>query len=171
MKSITTLCALFISLLAAATTKAEPLPYALGLFESGADSFQRSSADYKRGNSGEVSRYQIMPAVWKQFSSSRDYHDPAVAWRVAEKILTARVNDFRQRTRRAPNAAELYLLWNKPGHFSAAKYTMNRVNRGYQARAQRFANLFQAVQVAYRERDLVLPQQVALAATSSNTEG
>lgn len=171
MKRITTLCALCLSLLAAATTQAETLPYALGLFESGAESFQRGSSDYKRGNSGEVSRYQIMPDVWKRYSTSRDYHNPAVAWEVAEKILIERVNGFKARTGRTPNATEVYLLWNKPGHFATARYSLNRVSRYYLARAQRFANIYQAVQVGYREREQAGGRQVAMVTPANKSEG
>lgn len=168
MKTITTLFALSLALVCT-TAKAEPLPYALGLFESGAETFQRNPADFKRGGSGEVSRYQIMPDVWVRYSKTRDYHNPVEAWQVALRILNERVNDFRARTKRDPNATELYLLWNKPGHFSAAKYSLKRVSRYYLARAERFANLYNAVQVSYRDREAV--QQVALASNQSRSEG
>jgi len=36
---------------------------------------------------------------------------------------------------------ELYLLWNKPGHFEATGYRVEQVKRDYQLRAERFANL------------------------------
>ncbi len=170
MKTITTLCALFLALVCT-TAKAEPLPYALGLFESGAETFQRGEADFKRGGSGEVSRYQIMPDVWVRYSKTRDFHNPAEAWQVAQRILNERVNDFRARTQRDPNATELYLLWNKPGHFATAKYSLKRVSRYYLARAQRFANLYNAVQVSYRDRDRDAVRQVALTLNQLGTEG
>lgn len=171
MKTITTLFALSLALLATTAAKAEPLRYALGLFESGAESFQRGHSDYKRGNSGEVSRYQIMPDVWKRYSKNHDYHNPTVAWEVAERILTDRVNDFRDRMHRDPNATELYLLWNKPGHFSAARFSLKRVDRHYLARAQRFANLYGAVLAAYREREQTQVRQVAMRSTDPGSEG
>jgi hypothetical protein len=170
MKTITTLCALFLALVCT-TAKAEPLPYALGLFESGAETFQRGQADFKRGGSGEVSRYQIMPDVWTRYSKTRDYHNPVEAWQVAQRILNERVNDFRARTKRDPNATELYLLWNKPGHFASAKFSLQRVSRYYLARAQRFANLYNAVQVSYRDRDRDAVRQVALSLNQPLTEG
>ncbi len=170
MKTITTLFALSLALVCT-TAKAEPLPYALGLFESGAETFQRGEADFKRGGSGEVSRYQIMPDVWVRYSKTRDFHNPAEAWQVAQRILNERVNDFRARTQRDPNATELYLLWNKPGHFANAKYSLKRVSRYYLARAQRFANLYNAVQVSYRDRDRDAVRQVALNLNQPGTEG
>jgi hypothetical protein len=170
MKTITTLCALFLALITT-TAKAEPLRYALGLFESGAESFERGYSDFKRGNSGEVSRYQIMPEVWKRYSSTRDYHNPVVAWQVAEKILSDRVDDFRTYAHRDPNATELYLLWNKPGHFSAAHYSLKRVSQQYLARARRFANLYVAVQTAYRAQNRAQVRQVAMRSTAPGSEG
>lgn len=170
MKTITTLFALSLALLTT-TVKAEPLNYALGLFESGAESFQRGHSDYKRGSSGEVSRYQIMPDVWKRYSKSRDYHNPAVAWEVAQHILTDRVTDFRERMHRDPDATELYLLWNKPGHFSAAHFSLRQVNHHYLERARRFANIYTAVVTAYRDRDQAQVRQVALQAEGPGSEG
>jgi hypothetical protein len=170
MKTITTLFALSLALLTT-TAKAEPLSYALGLFESGAQSFQRGYSDYKRGTSGEVSRYQIMPDVWKRYSSNRDYHNPVAAWQVAQQILTDRVHDFRARMHRDPNATELYLLWNKPGHFSAAKFSLKRVDRHYLARARRFANIYSAVATAYRAREEAQVRQVALRTDAPGSEG
>ena len=109
--------------------------------ETGATTWQRSAADYVRGGSGEVSRFQIMPDVWRRYTRSREYDNPEVAWSVAERILADRVGDFRQSTGREPNGLELYLLWNKPGHFEAQGYQTSRVKAGYRNRAQRFANL------------------------------
>jgi hypothetical protein len=112
-----------------------------------------------RGGSGEVSRYQIMPDVWKRYSTTRDYHNPVEAWQVAERILRDRVEDFQQKTQRVPDATELYLLWNKPGHFAGVNYSLKRVDRLYLNRARRFANLYNAVEVSYRDRDAI--RQVA----------
>ena len=120
---------------------AMPLRQSLGMFESGATSGQRSPADFMRGGSGEVSRFQIMPEVWRRYTKSREYENPEVAWAVAQRILADRVADFRTATSREPTALELYLLWNKPGHFEATGYRAGQVKSGYHQRAQRFANL------------------------------
>ncbi len=121
--------------------KAMPLRQSLGMFESGATTWQRSAADYVRGGSGEVSRFQIMPDVWRRYTRSREYDNPEVAWDVAQRILADRVADFRAATGREPNGLELYLLWNKPGHFETVHYQASRVKADYRQRAQRFANL------------------------------
>ena len=125
-----------------APCQAMPLRQSLGMFESGATTLQRSPADSMRGGSGEVSRFQIMPAVWRRYTKSRDYENPEVAWTVTQRILAERTADFRAATGREPNGLELYLLWNKPGHFEAVDYQTSRVKADYHQRAQRFANLF-----------------------------
>jgi hypothetical protein len=125
--------------------RAMALREALSMIETGALNPQRSAADRIRGRSGEVSRYQIMPEVWRQYSSSTDYENPAIAWSVAQRILEDRTKWFRQQTGREPNALETYLLWNKPGHFHAAGFATSRVKPIYKERAQRFANLCTSV--------------------------
>ncbi len=123
------------------TCPAMPLRQSLGMFETGATSLRKGPADYVRGGSGEVSRFQIMPDVWRRYTRSREYDNPEVAWSVTQRILADRVAGFHQATGREPNGLELYLLWNKPGHFEAAGYQSSRVKSDYHARAQRFANL------------------------------
>jgi hypothetical protein len=138
----TTATFLVVGLMAAGTAAALPLRDSLAMFESGATRPTRSRADYLRGAAGEVSRFQIMPSVWRQYSRSSDYTDPEVAWSVAQRILDQRTHDFQSRTRRAPTPLEIYLLWNKPGHFEEVGYDVSRVRKLYRDRAQRFANLF-----------------------------
>lgn len=132
---------LLLGWLSVCPCEAMPLRNSLGMFESGATSWRRSNADLMRGGSGEVSRFQIMPAVWRRYSKSREYDNPEVAWGVAQRILADRQADFRSATGREPDALELYLLWNKPGHFEAQGYIASRVKAEFRLRAQRFANL------------------------------
>ena len=126
--------------------RADEIQTALAMFETGAVDPRQCAADRRRGASGEVSRYQIMPAVWRQYSRSTQYDNPVVAWSVAERILTDRTNWFQQNTRRQPTPVELYLLWNKPGHFSASRFEVNRVRTLFRKRAERFANLVGALE-------------------------
>jgi len=121
--------------------EAMPLRQSLAMFESGATTWQRSAADSLRGGSGEISRFQIMPEVWRRYTRSRDYENPEVAWSVTQRILADRTAEFRAATGREPNGLELYLLWNKPGHFAESGYQASRVKTGYRQRAQRFENL------------------------------
>jgi len=39
-------------------------------------------------------------------------------------------------------ALEVYLLWNKPGHFEGVGYRLEKVSKTYRERAQRFQNLY-----------------------------
>jgi hypothetical protein len=125
----------------AAFGETERFRNSLAMFETGASSPARGAADALRGRAGEVSRFQIMPDVWQSYSRSRDYTNPEVAWTIAERILTDRIGQFRSSTNREPSALEVYLLWNKPGHFEASAFKVDKVRILYRSRAERFANL------------------------------
>jgi hypothetical protein len=142
MRKMFFILAVLTGLIVGPYCQALPLQQSLGMFESGATHLKRGAADLKRGQSGEVSRYQIMPEVWRQYSQSREYDNPEVSWAVAQRILQDRVVWFRNATGRHPDALELYLLWNKPGHFEAVGFKANRVKPLYKDRAQRFANIY-----------------------------
>jgi len=117
---------------------------ALGQFESGATKPDRCSADGMVGTRREISRFQILPAVWQKYSASREYRDPAVAWTVAEKILGERHAWFQQATGRDWDAIDLYVMWNAPGEYQRARWNRARVSRVVLERAERFANLLAA---------------------------
>ena len=132
---------MWLTALACGEVLALPVRESLAMFESGATHIARCQSDKMRGRSGEVSRYQIMPDVWRQYTKSREFDNPEVAWHVAQRILQDRTDWFRSMTGREPDALELYLLWNKPGHFKAAEFDTDRVQTHFKRRAQRFANL------------------------------
>jgi len=115
---------------------------ALGHFESGATTPTRSAADSKVGSRREVSRYQILPQVWRQYSKSPQYQNPDVAWTVAEKVLTERHAWFTKATGREWDAVDLYIMWNAPAVYEKAKWDRRKVSRVVLQRAQRFSNLF-----------------------------
>ena len=119
-----------------------PIRDSLAMFESGATGPEASAADRVRGGAGEISRFQILPEVWRAYSKSKDYTNPQVAWTVARRILDDRISDFQKATGRPPKPVELYLLWNKPGHFASKGYSVKRVAAHYRTKAQRFENLF-----------------------------
>lgn len=119
-----------------------PVRDSLAMFESGATGPEASAADRVRGGAGEISRFQILPEVWRAYSKSKDYTNPQVAWTVARRILDDRISDFHKATGRPPKPVELYLLWNKPGHFAAKGYSVKKVASHYRLKAQRFENLF-----------------------------
>ena len=116
---------------------------ALGEFETGATRPVQCAADYKIGSRKEVSRFQILPSVWQQYSKSRNYFDPQTAWNVATKILNDREEDFRRGTERTWDCIDIYLMWNAPGQYRRANWDRRKVSRVVRQRAERFANLMQ----------------------------
>ena len=72
--------------------------------------------DNARGRAHEVSRYQMLPSVWRAATSlplsaatNRD-----VAWSVASNVQGARVVAFARREGRMPTDGEWALLWHCP---------------------------------------------------------
>lgn len=135
------LALLFLGLASTGQAGSDSFRESLAMFETGASSPVRGAADALRGRAGEVSRFQIMPDVWRSYSQSSDYTNPDVAWTVAARILDDRIGQFRSSTNREPTALEVYLLWNKPGHFESAAFDVEKVRTLYRSRAERFANL------------------------------
>ena len=140
MIRVLTIAWMFLALCAVAWCS--PVRDSLAMFESGATGPEASAADRVRGGAGEISRFQILPEVWRAYSKSKDYTNPKVAWTVAQRILDDRISDFQKATGRPPKPVELYLLWNKPGHFAAKGYSVRKVASHYRLKAERFENLF-----------------------------
>ncbi len=136
------LAMLGVAIVAMASLEASPLRDALAMIETGASSSVAGDPDHVIGGSGEVSRFQIMPGVWKAYTKSRNHTNPEVAWTVTRRILADRVGSFEKATGRPPEPIEVYLLWNKPGHFEGVGYRLERVSLIYRDRAQRFQNLY-----------------------------
>jgi hypothetical protein len=109
--------------------------YALGMIETGND-------DLEIGGAGEVSRYQIMPSVWKQYSQSRSYHDPETSLEVAQQHWFALYTRFQQQAHRQPTDFDMYVLWNtRYGYYAKKGFDPDRLNAVIRDRAQRFVNL------------------------------
>lgn len=125
--------ALFASLACCCASQHSLRLACLGEFESG-------NNDHARGAANEISRYQIIPAVWRQFAShGADPTVPGVARKVAGAVMRFRLGCYFG----SPNFeilsdAEWYGLWNAPGQFQFRRWHPTAVVR---ARAQRFANL------------------------------
>ena len=139
------LAMLGVALVAMASLEASPLRDALAMIETGASSPVAGDPDHVIGGSGEVSRFQIMPEVWKAYTKSINHTNPEVAWTVTRRILANRVGSFEKATGRPPEPIEVYLLWNKPGHFEGVGYRLERVSLIYRERAQRFQNLYRSM--------------------------
>jgi hypothetical protein len=115
----------------------ETIQWALAQIESGHFRYP----DTTQGSSGEISRFQIMPAVWRAYSRSRSYSDPKVAWAVARKILEERQNSFMGSTGRHPTPFDLYVMWNKPGLYKRLDFNRKRLPPRVRDAAERFENL------------------------------
>lgn len=94
------------------------------------------------GGAGEVSRYQIKPAIWELYSDSRAYQNPRLSARVAEQYLATLESAFQRRTGRAPTDFDSYVLWNGGITYYAKRgFSPARVSPIVRDRAQRYANL------------------------------
>jgi len=121
--------------------------HALGQIESG-------NNDHARGRAGEVSRYQILPAVWAASATANmgtaqrklRPTNEADAWLVTRTILARRIAAFTaSHNGRAPSPREIYALWNAPAALQRGGYAA--LSRAARSRCERFANLM-AVQQA-----------------------
>src|SRR5947207_4904963 len=109
--------------------------FALGMIESG-------NNDRGIGIAGEVSRYQIQPAVWRNYSESRDYRNPEVSLQVARHHWNYLTNYFRDKAGREPTSFDMYVLWNtRFGYYDRKGFEPERLAPLVRGRAQRFVNL------------------------------
>ena len=94
------------------------------------------------GRDGEVSRYQILPRVWRQYSRSSTYTDPRQAAVIAQKHLHFLDAAFRKKAGRDPTDFDRYVMWNAGLHYyQRAEFNPARVARVVRERAQRYVNL------------------------------
>lgn len=109
--------------------------FALGMIETG-------NKDHLIGGLGEVSRYQIMPSVWKVYSESHRYQDTNTATEVARQHWTSLYDYFKKKTTREPTNFDMYVLWNtRFGYYAARGFEPARLHPVVRDRAERFANL------------------------------
>lgn len=99
---------------------------ALSMLESG-------NNDHARGSRGEVSRYQVLPALWKRYGHG-DPANPRIATRVVYNIMHDRASQFYGRYHHLPSDFEFYVLWNAPAE-------INHPSAAVRDRAERFSNL------------------------------
>src|SRR5260221_3092746 len=135
------LCLVLVAGFHVSAIHAASIRESLAEFETGTTSSAFCAGDQMIGRSKEVSRFQIMPEVWRHYSKSRDYTNPSIAWEIAERVLQDRQETFRRVTGRNWNYLELYLMWNAPGAFARASFNPGKVSRIIRERAERFANL------------------------------
>lgn len=126
--------------LAVAFLSEPALRWALASIESG----HLKNPDHAQGAAGEVSRFQILPRIWRQYSASRDYKNPQTAWIVAQRILQDRQDWFYRATGRQPSPFDLYVMWNKPSVYERVNFDRRKLPDSVRARASRFENLVRA---------------------------
>lgn len=109
--------------------------FALGMIETG-------NEDSAVGSAGEVSRYQLSPQVWRNYSSCGDYANPVVAAEVARMHWAFLANYFRNRSGRAPTDFDMYVLWNTTyGYYERRSFAVSKISKTVGERAERFVNL------------------------------
>ncbi len=108
---------------------------ALGMIESG-------NNDAAVGSFGEVSRFQIKPHIWREYTASRSWRDVRVSAHVANDYLADLEVTFRRRSRREPTDFDLYVLWNAgPSYYAKVGFSATRVHPVIRERAERYVNL------------------------------
>jgi hypothetical protein len=119
---------------------------AISLIESGGN-------DRAIGGAGEVSRYQILPRVWKTYSHSRDYQNRFLAGEIAKRHLEALQRSFEQASGRKPGDFDLYVLWNAGmDYYRRHGFSPRRVHTVIRERADRFVNLKQILTPNLRDQ-------------------
>ena len=109
--------------------------FALGAIETG-------NNDNEIGQAGEVSRYQIMPSVWKHYNHSSYYDNPQVSRAVAQQHWSSLRASFKKKTGREPDNFDMYVLWNTCyGYYASKGFHPGRLDSAVRDRAQRFVNL------------------------------
>ncbi len=103
---------------------------ALSMIESGND-------DHAIGARGEVSRFQILPALWPGGNPRNEQE----ALSAAKAIMDVRLARFERLHNRPATDFEFYVLWNAP-------WEVNHPSKAVSARARRFANLTESADVA-----------------------
>ena len=102
--------------------------------------------DKAKGRHGEISRYQLKRAVWKQhFPSEKDSrHIPAEARRCAKAHLCwLELRLCLVKHTKDPNPRDVYAAWNLGLEaFSRRDYNFDRLPPSIKQRADRFANLY-----------------------------
>lgn len=108
---------------------------ALAMIETG-------NNDWEVGGQGEISRYQLSPAVWKSYTTSDNYTDPDVSMQVAWQHWKYLANYFKQRTGHEPDDFDMYVLWNtRFGYYERKGFSRHEISPVVQERASRFVNL------------------------------
>lgn len=89
---------------------------ALAMLESG-------NNDHAIGTHGEISRYQILPSIWRLYTDApiSCATNPVVALAITRQIMTHRIQKYwkmqgipRDLRDQEPTDSDFYILWNRP---------------------------------------------------------
>ena len=118
-----------------------------GIFFAALAELESGGNDLVVGPSGEVSRYQITPAVWREYTRLplRSARNPFIALAVARDIMLDRVALAQPS---AINPQLFYLLWHRPA--TVLSPATRRLSPAEADRVQRFENL--VMDGAYRTK-------------------
>lgn len=116
------------------------------MIETGAGSPYQSVADSKIGRRGEISRYQILPNVWKEHTQLDVANASNPNWSsiVAMNILNKRVIQFQRLYNANPTPEITYALWNAPAYVIGDKRN-KRMPRVINDRMNRFGALYRSL--------------------------
>ena len=102
--------------------------------------------DKAKGRHGELSRYQLKRAVWKQhFPSEKDQrHIPSEARRCAKAHLCwLELRLCLAQRKNTPDPRDVYAAWNLGlAAFSRKDYDFSRLSKSAKAKCERFYNLY-----------------------------
>lgn len=115
---------------------------ALGQIETGVD-------DKVIGKNGEVSRFQILPRVWKELGlfpfTKINWQDPNKAAQVAELLIKRNELWFKESTARKLDAVDAYIMWNAGfSYYKKRGLEKKNVSKRVLERAKRYDNLLLA---------------------------
>lgn len=105
--------------------------------------------DKAKGRHGELSRYQIKKAVWKQhFPTEKDQrHIPTEAKRCAKAHLCwLELKLCLARKTNSPTPQDVYAAWNLGlAAYARRGYDFDRVPANIRARSERFTNIYNSI--------------------------
>jgi hypothetical protein len=108
---------------------------ALSLIESGGN-------DRAIGGAGEVSRYQILPKVWRFYSQSSNYRSQWLSTEVARRHMETIHQAYVRLNGHPADDFDLYVMWNAGiDYYRRMGFDPQRVHRVIRERANRFVNL------------------------------
>lgn len=124
------------------------------------------------GGAGEVSRYQIKPWIWRQYSNSEAYRNRWISSEVAERHLAELESAFLKRAGRTPSDFDVYVLWNAgPTYYGRIGFSKSRVHPVIRERAQRYANLRQRVDLKSELASAVKPKAAVAKLAAASKPG